>query len=226
MHVSPVLCALFVGQPKTITDTRGTWTSSIYRDPITGPVEARPGGLVGDKVTQPYHGGPDADICVHLLDHYRFWNDHYGMDLQPGFVGENFTLDNITEAEICAGDIVRVGHALVQVTGPRVPCANLARRIGRTDWVKLTIRENRTGFYISVLEAGMVQLGDVWELQERFNPMGTIPAINHCLYLDFDLAYAQAMQQMVGLADWWKELALERAEKQQAHWTAAMKDGG
>lgn len=57
MHVSPVLCALFVGQPKTITDTRGTWTSSIYRDPITGPVEARPGGLVGDKVTQPYHGG-------------------------------------------------------------------------------------------------------------------------------------------------------------------------
>jgi MOSC domain-containing protein YiiM len=147
----PHIHALFIGQPKTITDERGTWTSSIYRDPVSEPVLAQPGGLVGDKVAQPYHGGPDADICVHLLDHYRFWNAHYGMNLQAGFVGENFTLDGIHEAEICVGDLVRVGTALVQVTGPRIPCANLARRIGRADWVKLTVRENRTGCSKSAL---------------------------------------------------------------------------
>ncbi len=221
---SAYLHSIFVGQPKTITDERGTWTSSIYRDPVLTPVQAQKGGLVGDKVAQPYHGGPDADICVHLLDHYHFWNEQYNMDLHPGFVGENFTLDQITEDQVCVGDMVRIGPALVQVTAPRVPCANLARRIGRKDWVKLTIRENRTGFYMCVREAGIVQPGDTWQLQERFNPDGSIPAINRCLYLDFDPDLAQRMAQMPGLADWWKAQAKERAEQLNAHWMASMKD--
>lgn len=220
----PHIHALFVGQPKTITDARGTWTSSIYRDPVTGPIQAQPGGLTGDKVAQPYHGGPDADICVHLLDHYRFWNTHYDMNLQPGFVGENFTLDGIKEEEICAGDLVRVGTALLQVTGPRIPCANLARRIGRADWVKLTVRENRTGCYASVIEPGLVQPGDHWLVQERFNPDGAITAINRCLYLEFTPTYAEQMQQMRGLADYWKEVATERLANQRDHWMAKMKE--
>lgn len=224
MNQSPYLHSIFVGQPKTITDERGTWTSSIYRDPVYTPVQVQKGGLVGDKVTQPYHGGADADICVHLLDHYHFWQTHYGLNLQPGFVGENFTLAGISEEQICAGDIVRVGTALVQVTGPRTPCANQARRIGRKDWVKLTIRENRTGFYMRVLEASMVQPGDAWQLQERLNPDGSIPAINRCLYLAFDPTYAQRISQMKGLGDWWKQQASERGEQLEKHWTAAMKD--
>lgn len=221
---SAYLHSIFVGQPKTMTDARGTWTSSIYRDPVLTPVQAQKGGLVGDKVAQPYHGGPDADICVHLLDHYRFWNEQHDMNLHPGFVGENFTLDAMTEDQVFVGDIVRIGTALVQVTGPRVPCANLARRIGRKDWVKLTIRENRTGFYMCVLEAGIVQPGDAWQLQDRFNPDGSIPAINRCLYLDFDPQLAQRMAQMPGLADWWKAQAKERAEQLNAHWMASMKE--
>ena len=79
MDQKPYLHSIFVGQPKTIADARGTWTSSICRDPVSGPVRAQKGGLAGDKVTQPYHGGEDGDICVHLMDHYRFWNERYGM---------------------------------------------------------------------------------------------------------------------------------------------------
>jgi MOSC domain-containing protein YiiM len=226
MKPSPIIDSIFVGQPKTITDERGTWTSSILRERVDDPVKARKGGLTGDRVAQPYHGGPDADICVHLMDHYRFWNDHYGMDLKAGSVGENFTLDGVVEAEICVGDVYRAGNALVQVSGSRTPCANLARRIGRPDWVRLTIRENRTGFYCSVIEPGLVQAGDAWLLQERFNPDGSIPAINRCLFLDFDPAFAERMQAMQGLADWWKEQARERMDRLETHWTAKMKDGG
>ena len=67
MNDQPFIHSIFVGQPKTSTDERGTWTSSIYRDPVTGPMQVQKGGLVGDKATQPYHGGPDSAICVHLL---------------------------------------------------------------------------------------------------------------------------------------------------------------
>jgi MOSC domain-containing protein YiiM len=208
----PLIHSIFIGQPKTITDERGTWRSSIYREPVDGPVQAQTDGLVGDKVTQPYHGGPDSAICVHLSDHYRFWNEHYGLDLKPGNVGENFTLDHITEDQVCAGDIVRVGTALVQVSGPRVPCANQARRIGRADWVKLTIAENRTGFYLRVLEPGVIQPGTAWNLQERLNPDGSISALNRCMYLHFDLIYAHHISQMQGLGEWWKDQVREKQE--------------
>lgn len=224
MNSTPIIESIFAGGPKSITDSRGTWISSIYRDPVTGPIAVTGTGLAGDKVAQPYHGGPGAEICVHLLDHYRFWNERYGLSLKAGFVGENFTLDKITEDEVCVGDILRAGTSLVQVSGPRVPCANLARRIGRPDWVKLTVTENRTGFYLRVLEPGVVQPGDAWVLQERPNPKGAIPAINRCMYLNFDPAYADLMQGMSGLGDWWKEQALEKQSRLTSHWTSSMKD--
>jgi MOSC domain-containing protein YiiM len=224
MNQQPLIHSVFVGQPKTITDERGTWTSSIYRDRVTGPVTLGSGGLVGDKPTQPDHGGPDNALCIHLFDHYRFWHGHYGLNLEPGSVGENLTLDGITEDQVCVGDIVRVGSGLIQVSGPRVPCANQARRVGRSDWVKLTIRENRTGFMTRVLEPGVVEAGDAWQVQERLNADGAIPAINRCIYLQFDPIFASRIVEMPGMAGWWREQMVERLSKVNEHWTATMKD--
>jgi MOSC domain-containing protein YiiM len=218
--------AVFIGQPKSITDKRGTWTSSIFRTPVIGPVQASLGGLAGDKVAQPYHGSPGAAICVHLADHYLFWKTKYTMNLEAGSFGENVTLDNILEQQICVGDKVRLGTALVQVSGPRVPCANLARRIGRTDWVKLTIRVNRTGFYLRVLEPGAFQAGDQWVIEQRINHDGSIPAINQCMYLEFDETYAQRMMEMPGLETWWKDQARQKIEERTAHWTSTMQNEG
>jgi MOSC domain-containing protein YiiM len=224
MNQYPIVHSVFIGQPKTITDERGTWTSSIYRDQVDGPVSLQKEGLVGDRSTQPDHGGAENALCVHFLDHYRFWQVNYALSLQPGYVGENLTLDGISEDQVCVGDIVRVGSGLVQVSGPRVPCANQARRVGRSDWVKLTIRENRTGFMMRVLESGIVEAGNTWEVQERLNPDGSIPAINRCIYLHFDPIYAGRIIGMTGLAEWWKEQMSERLEKVTEHWTAAMKE--
>jgi MOSC domain-containing protein YiiM len=221
--------AVFTGQPRLITDERGTWTSSIFRERVAGLVQVSLHGLAGDRVAQPYHGGPGAAICVHLKDHYTFWNAQYNMDLQAGCVGENVTLGDIAEDQVCVGDTVRLGTAIVQVSGPRVPCANLARRIGRSDWVKLTIRENRTGFYLRVLEPGALQAGDPWIIEERINPDGSIPAINRCMYLEFDADYARRILEMSGLEAWWKEQARQKMEGSEGlteHWTLRMRHGG
>ncbi|MBB5315543.1 MOSC domain-containing protein [Tunturibacter empetritectus] len=218
--------AVFTGQPKSITDKRGTWTSSIFRDRVDGPVRVSLRGLAGDKVAQPYHGGPGAALCVHLTDHYAFWNTRYNMNLEAGNVGENLTLDDLAEDQVCVGDRVRLGTALAQVSGPRIPCANQARRIGRPDWIKLTIQENRTGFYLRVLEPGTLQPADPWIIEERLNPEGSIPAINRCMYLKFDPDYARRMQEMSGLESWWKDQAREKIEDRTGHWTSTMKNGG
>ena len=212
---------VFTGCPKEIVDERGTWTSSICRDRVRGSVKVSFQGLAGDKVAQPYHGGPGAAICVHLSDHYEFWRREYGIDLPHGSVGENLTLGELAEADICVGDIIRLGTALAQVSGPRVPCTNLARRIGRTDWVKLTIRENKTGFYMRVLEPGYLREADSWMLQERLNASGSIPAINQCMYLKFDREFAHTMLDMSGLEEWWKDQARQKLVNAE-HWTMSM----
>ena len=217
-----VVVGVFIGQPRPLRDARGEWRSSIYREPVSGPVDITPRGLPGDRSAQPYHGGPDAALCIHLTDHYDFWNAHYGMQLGPGSVGENITLSDLSEADVCAGDTARLGSALVQVSGPRVPCANQARRIGRSDWVKLTVRENRCGFYLRVLEPGRVQAADHYLLQDRINPHGTLPALNRCFYLEFDPDFAEQLVRMPALAPWWREQMSERLADGRDHWSAQM----
>jgi len=161
---------------------------------------------------------------VHLVDHYRFWKERYGVALEAGAVGENLTVSGLTEENVCAGDVLRLGSVLAQVSGPRVPCANLARRIGRGDWVRLTVRENRTGFYLRVLEAGTVQAGDAWVVEERFDAEASIPKINRCMYLEFDASYARRMVRMTGLGAWWRTQAEEKLAERDAHWTLRVKD--
>ena len=219
----PFLAAVFVGQPETIEDSRGSWQSSIRRKAVSEAVAVTSSGLLGDRVAQQYHGGPEAAVCVHLLDHYRFWEETHGVRLAPGSVGENFALDRVVEDAVCAGDVLRVGTARFQVSGPRVPCANLARHLNRPDWVKRTIRDNRTGFYLRVLVTGSVCAGDSWVLEERIHPEATIPALNRCLYLAFDPEFAKRALDMAGLADWWKQQFAERLAAKAEHWTEGMK---
>ena len=220
--MAAIIESAYRGQPKVLHDERGEWVSSIQRERIDAPCEILSGGLSGDRVAQSYHGSADAAICVHLCDHDRFWTERYGLALKPGGTGENFVLDGITEDEIFAGDMVGAGFALLQVSGPRVPCANLARHIGRSDWVKLTIRENRTGFYARVLEPGMVCPGDPWQLEQRLNEIGSIPSINRCIYLDFAPNFARQAFALHGLGDWWKQQFREKLTGDTEHWTQAM----
>ncbi|HEX4284190.1 MAG TPA: MOSC domain-containing protein [Terracidiphilus sp.] len=210
---------IFIGGPKALRDDRGEWLSSIARKQVIGPVRLSTEGFDGDKVTQPYHGGPEAAVCVHLVDHYEFWRERYGVNLEHGHLGENLVVNGVREEEMCAGDVVRLGSALVQISGPRVPCETQARRAGRADWVKLTIRENRTGFYLRVLEPGSVEAGDAWLLQERRHENGSIPAINCCLYLDFNPDRAMEFIQMDRLAEWWRDQFREKLARKGRHWS-------
>ena len=215
----PVIRSIHVGRPKALHDVCGEWISSIARKRVDGPAQVLSDGLEGDKVAQPYHGGPDGAICVHLSDHYLFWNEQHGIPLNEGGLGENLVLAGMTEEQVCIGDTVRIGSALVQVSGPRIPCANQAQHVGLKEWVKLTIRENRTGFYLRVLHAGTVCAGDTWELRERLNPAGSITAVNRCFYLKFNPTLAEEFARSAGLAEWWKQQFREKLRTRGEHWS-------
>jgi MOSC domain-containing protein YiiM len=198
--------SIYVGQPQTFYDEHGTWQSSIFRKPVEGPIELGERGLAGDQVSDTKnHGSPSQAVCCHSFEHYQFWNDYYGMSLTPGNVGENWTLTNADEDQICINDIYQVGTARVRVSGPRVPCYKQSRRVGRADWVDLTLKELRTGFYLWVLTPGRVQAGDLWQLEERSQPGASIGALNRCVYHEFDPAVVQQFLAIPDLHPHWQK---------------------
>jgi MOSC domain-containing protein YiiM len=196
---------VFTGGPKTLRDSHGEWRSSIARDPVRGPAVLETRGFVGDQATQPYHGRLETAVCLHSLTHYQFWNTHYGMSLAAGGVGENLTLDSADESQVCVGDIVQIGSAQLQISSPRTPCETQARRVGRADWVALTLRTLRTGMYARVLAPGSLQAGDELLLVERPNPELTLQDLTRCEYHEFQPEIAERLIAAEGLTEWWKE---------------------
>jgi MOSC domain-containing protein YiiM len=107
-----------------------------------------------------------------------------GITMPDAAFGENLTVEGMQEAEVCIGDIYRIGTAEVQVSQPRQPCGTLAARFGRGDFVKMVVDSGRTGFYFRVLTEGLVQAGDSISLVER-DPRGvTIAFANHIFHHD------------------------------------------
>jgi MOSC domain-containing protein YiiM len=200
--------AVFVGQPQTMTDERGTWQSAIFRRPVSGPIELGRRGLAGDQVADTdNHGSPDQAISCQPLDHYTFWNEFYGLDsFGPGSVGENWTLSGADEREICAGDIVQAGSARVQVVGPRYPCTKQDRKLNLPGFQKQIVANLRTGFYLRVLKPGIVQAGDEWVLEERPCPELTIYRLNEHIHHNFDPIFAMQLLDVPELSKNWKHI--------------------
>jgi MOSC domain-containing protein YiiM len=198
--------SIHIGQPRTINDERGRWRSSIFREPVEGPILLTEQGLVGDRVTDTrHHGSADQAVCCHPMDHYGHWAEIYGVDLGAGGVGENWPLLHADEAQICIGDIFDVGSAQVQVTSPRVPCNTQQRKVKLDNWVNATIDALRTGFYLRVLTPGTVQAGDALALVERLYPDATIWAVNNCRYHHFDPDFAARLATMPELMASWRK---------------------
>jgi MOSC domain-containing protein YiiM len=74
--------------------------------------------------------------------------------------GENLTVEGLREGDLNIGDRLRIGSAVLSVTGPRLPCHKLAAKFGRDDIIKRFLHSGRTGFYFSVLQEGEVGTGD------------------------------------------------------------------
>ena len=62
--------------------------------------------------------------------------------------------------DVRIGDVWEIGTARVAVTQPRTPCAKLGARFGSMTFVRTFASAGRPGFYLRVLQEGMVEAGD------------------------------------------------------------------
>jgi MOSC domain-containing protein YiiM len=209
--------AQLIGQPKVHTDSRGEWTTAIYREPVLGPVELGVRGLVGDRVADTkHHGSKDQAVCVHPLAHFEHWSAVYGVALAPGAVGENWTLagESADETWVCIGDIYAVGTARVQVSQPRFPCSKQERKLLLKGFLKAVMATGKSGWYVRVLTPGTVTAGDTLTLESRPEHGLSVDDANRALLGEvLDLERVERLLACSELAAVWKRGLRRRLAK-------------
>ena len=140
-------------------------------------------GFEGDgQADRRNHGGPDKAVCVYSSVHYPHWQRMLGRRLDSGAFSENLTVSGMREARVCVGDVFRAGEAVVQVSTPRTPCDKVAGKNGEKQLSKWISGSGYTGFYMRVLEEGLVKTGDAFELMKRHPDGITIARVNDAIY--------------------------------------------
>src|SRR5439155_2485509 len=91
---------------------------------------------------------------------YDHWARHLGRDdFVHGQFGENLTVTDLPDDEVCIGDRYRVGEALFEVSQPRVTCYRVGLRMDEPRMPSLLTGSGRPGFYLRVLEEGLIEAG-------------------------------------------------------------------
>lgn len=214
------LISLNVGLPRTLgrPDAHDAiekpWTTGFFKEPVAGPVRLGRTNLDGDgQADLQFHGGPEKAVNVYPEEHYAYWRNILGITpLPPAAFGENFTTRGALEADVCIGDVFRIGDALLQLSQPRQPCWKLARRWRVKDLAMQVQQTGRTGWYFRVLQEGAVAAGMALTLVERPHPEWSVTAANIVMHQrKQDLTAARELAECPLLSVSWRETLSRRA---------------
>lgn len=152
-----------VGQPTVIKWKNRSITTAIFKTPIKGPVKLGTLNVVGDgQADLRAHGGLAKAVYAYPGEHYDYWCKELGFTYLPdGSFGENLTLTGLLEDQVCIGDILEIGTAVLKVTQPRLPCFKLGIRFANDQMVKTFLRSKKLGFYLSVEREGFLEAGNL-----------------------------------------------------------------
>ena len=156
------IVSINVGRPRNVEWRGKIVSTSIFKEPVAGPVRLQRLNLAGDEQADlSVHGGANKAVYVYPSEHYAYWRKELpGVELPWGAFGENLTTEGLSESTLQIGDRLIIGSAELRVTQPRMPCFKLAIRFGRPDMVKRFQQSGRSGFYLSVLREGVLTAGD------------------------------------------------------------------
>jgi MOSC domain-containing protein YiiM len=141
--------------------------TAIHKQPVAGPVAVSRLGLEGDaQADRRLHGGPGKAVYAYPLEHYAFWQTQRRLagkgdaPLAHGALGENLTVQGMLEEDCWIGDRLAAGSVLLEVSEVRTPCFKLNVKMGLSHAARLMDQSGHTGFYLRVLEPGIIAAGD------------------------------------------------------------------
>lgn len=205
-----------VGKPITFTDQKISFETGIFKNKVSEPIFLGKLNFEGDgQADLKHHGGKDKAVCVYPYEHYTYWNRVLELDLPFGAFGENITVQGMLEEDVCIGDVFGLGEAIVQITQPREPCYKIAKRYNRKQFPLLMQTTGYTGYYLSVLQEGVVDTE--WKMKKlKEHPAAiSISYANDVMYHNKE--NVQALQNVLAVAELserWRKTLMKRLEVQ------------
>lgn len=205
----------------------GRTTSAIDKHPVAGARRVERSGFVGDaQADRRAHGGAHKAVHCYAWAHYAWWRDALaGTPLldAPGAFGENLSIEGIDEHDVYIGDRWRIGDALFEVSQGRQPCYKLNLRFGIPDMAARVQQSLRAGWYLRVIEPGVVAAGDRCELIERPCPDHSVAQLL-ALIRDREVGAARLAQVLqLPLTPNWRRLFERRMQSGQPEdWSARL----
>lgn len=212
------LLSVNVSGGRTVRHLSKRLRTGIYKEPVAGRVMLRRLNLEGDAQSDlRVHGGIHKAVYAYPHEHYAVWARELGRQgFAYGQFGENFTVTEMLEDNVCIGDVFRVGGAVVEVTGPRIPCFKLGIKMESEKFPKLFLASGRVGFYLRVLEEGEVGAGDAILPLQKDPASFTVQELVRVAYFNRDdLVGARKALDLSALAPGWKQFFEERLGKRE-----------
>ncbi|MGI9224872.1 MAG: MOSC domain-containing protein [Woeseiaceae bacterium] len=163
------ILAVCVSMPRTVSWQGNEVSTGIFKSPVEGRVAVSKMNIDGDgQADLTVHGGRDKAVYVYPAAHYPYWAAELGSDeLDTAQFGENLTVTELDERNVCVGDRLRLGSVVAVVAQPRLPCFKLGLRMNDENFPARFVQTGRLGFYLRVQEEGELARGDTVDLIER-----------------------------------------------------------
>ena len=202
-----VVVSINVGRPRLVQSGGKSVRTSIYKDPVAGPVRVGTLNLDGDEQSDlSVHGGVHKAVYVYPSEHYTYWREQLpDMALPWGAFGENLTTTGLEETAVHIGDRLTIGTAEFVVTQPRLPCFKLGIRFGRLDMVKRFQQSGRSGFYLAVGREGVVAAGDTIRMTKGADAVSVADIVGLYMSRHPDQALLRRASQLAALPESWRD---------------------
>lgn len=200
------IIGLYLGKLTNIGEKRNS--TGIYKQSVE-QVSIDELGIIGDtQADKRFHGGPEKALHQYALSGYEKIIKRYPLlhkKAKPGMIGENLSVTDMNEHNVCIGDIYKVGRATLQVSAPRIPCWKIDAKFKQPNLNQFISQHRLNGWYYRVLNGGVITLNDEFFLQQRPNTELSMDTMLRVIYGEAEEWVVELATYASGLDPEWQK---------------------
>lgn len=155
------ICGLYAGKPQPLGPRKAL--TAIVKSPVKQLTVSTNGTKEDQQANLKLHGGPEKVLHQFAVASYDVITKAFptleGVAI-PGSIGENLSVPNMDDQNVCIGDVYQFGSTIIEVSAPRAPCVKINQRFGIKSLDRFVGNQGITGWYYRVTQPGKITSGD------------------------------------------------------------------
>jgi len=209
-----IVSALYAGQPAPLGPRKAL--SAICKQPVDKLTVHVDRTDEDQQANLRLHGGPEKvlhQFSVASYDTIKAQYPELADKLLPGSIGENISVDGMTDENVFIGDVYAFGNVIVEVGAPRAPCNKINHRFETPNLDRFTGNQGVTGWYYRVKQTGVINVGDAVSLLERADNTVSVGELMRTVYNPEYFSHAAKLVDIPVLDDEWRGKCEKAAAK-------------